>query len=432
MVVVLLRITSLAFLVQISFAQPASTRASALIDAGVELSNRGRFNEAGEKFVQALALDPQSAEAHYLLGLVRQQSGRNDAALASFRSALRINPRYAAAQARVCELMTASAQRRDTGFEAAKEACRRAITLDPKDPEPHFHLGWNASKLGNRLRSIQEYQAVLRLDPKFPRAKFELAMTYLDTQNPELAIPLLKDVVASEPENGNAKYQLGAALAKRGDCSSAIPLLESATESAQTQYVLAGCYKKVNRDADARAALARVRQLREGADEQMQAKYRGSVANKYAETGQLEKAIVEYRAALALVNDSSLKIDLAVTLLKKGEPEEVVRLLAGEANPLARYQLGLAYFKLGRLNDAAGTLESVVQARPEFAEAWYQLGLSSLGLRQPAAAERALRNGTRFRPDEPAMRLAWAEALEQLGRLEKAREQRTLAAQTPK
>jgi cytochrome c-type biogenesis protein CcmH/NrfG len=73
-----------------------------------------------------------------------------------------------------------------------------------------------------------------------------------------------------------------------------------------------------------------------------------------------------------------------------------------------------------------------VQERPEFAEAWYQLGLSSLGLRQPAAAERALRNGTRLRPDEPAMRLAWAEALEQLGRLEEAREQRTLAAQTPR
>ena len=428
----LLRITLIAFLAQISFAQPASTRASALIDAGVELSNRGRFNEAGEKFVQALALDPESAEAHYLLGLVRQQSGRNDAALASFRSALRIHPRYAAAQARVCELMTVSARTRDAGFESAKEACRRAITLDPRDPEPHFHLGWNESKLGNRLQSTHEYQTVLRLDPTFPRAKFELAMTYLDTRQTEHAIPLLKDVIASEPGNGNAKYQLGAALAKQGDCSSAIPLLESATESAQTEYVLAGCYKKVHRDADARAAMAKVRRLREGADERMQAKYRASVAHKYAETGQLEKAIVEYRAALALVNDASIKIDLAVALLKKGEPEEVVRLLDGEADPLARYQLGLAYFKLGRLNEAAGSLESVVQARPDFAEAWYQLGLSSLGLRRPAEAERALRNSTRLRPDEPTIRLAWAEALEQLGRPEEARDQRTLAARTAK
>ena len=258
MVVVLLRLTSIAFLAQIALAQPASTRASALIDAGVELSNRGRFNEAGENSVQALALDPESAEAHYLLGLVRQQSGRNDAALASFRSALRIHPRYAAAQARVCELMTVSARMRDAGFESAKEACRRAITLDPRDPEPHFHLGWNISKLGNRLLAIQEYQTVLRLDPTFARAKFELATTYLDTQKTEHAIPLLKDVIASEPGNGNAKYQLGAALAKQGDCSSAIPLLESATESAQTQYVLAGCYKRVHRDAEARAAMAKV------------------------------------------------------------------------------------------------------------------------------------------------------------------------------
>jgi tetratricopeptide (TPR) repeat protein len=431
-VVVLLRIAFIAALAQVSFAQPASTRASALIDAGVDLSNRGRFNEAGEKFVQALALDPGSAEAHYLLGLVRQQSGRNDAALASFRSALRIHPSYAAAQARVCELMTVSARRRETGFESAREACRRAITLDPKDPEPHFHLGWNESKLGNRAQSIQNYRAVLRLDPKFPRVKFELAMTYLDTQQPELAIPLFRDVIESEPENGNARYQLGAALAKQGDCSAAIPLLESATESAQTQYALAGCYKKVDRGADAQAALAKVRQLREGAGERMQAKYRASVAQKYAEEGQLEKAIVEYRAALALVNDISIKIDLAVALLKKGESEEVIHLLDGESDPLGRYQLALAYFKLSRFNDAARTLESVVQARAEFAEAWYQLGVTHLRLRQPADAERALRTASQLRPDEPTIRLAWAESLEQSGRQDEAREQRTLAARTPK
>ena len=64
------------------------------------------------------------------------------------------------------------------------------------------------------------------------------------------------------------------------------------------------------------------------------------------------------------MNDGSIKIDLAVALLKKGKPEEVVSLLDGEADPLARYQLGLAYFTLGRLDEAAGSLESVVQARP--------------------------------------------------------------------
>jgi tetratricopeptide (TPR) repeat protein len=409
-----------------------SQSASSLVDAGVELSHRGRFSEAGEKFVQALALDPNLAEAHYLLGLVRQQDGRADSALASFRAALRIDPKYPAAQARICELSAKSARATETGYEGAKTECRRAIALGPKDPEPHFHLGWLESKLGNHLKAIQEHQTVLQLDPKFPRAKFELAMAYMDAQKTALALPLLKEVVASEPRNGNARYQLGSALAKQGDCAAAIPLLETATESAQTQYVLAGCYKKVNREADAQAALAKVRQLREGADARMQAKYKSAIAHKYAESGQLAKAIAEYRGVLELVDDPSIKIDLAVALLKNGEPQKVLELLGGATDPLARYQVALAQFKLGRLDTAAATLNAIVRDRPEFAEAWYQLGLTRLGLDKISDAEQAFRRASELRPDEPALRLAWADALQKLGRVEEAREQERLAAQSPK
>ncbi len=425
-------IVFLAFLAQTAVPGQAPAQADALVDAGIELSHRGRFNEAGEKFVQALALDPNLAEAHYLLGLVRQQSGRVDSALASFRSALRINPRYAEAQARVCELTTRTAQARDTGFEDAKSACERAIGLDPNDPEPHFHLGAIESKVGNYAEAIQEYQTVLRLNPKFPRAKFGLAMAYLDSQELDRAIPLLKQVVADEPKNGNARFQLGAALAKKGDCAAAIPLLKTATESARTQYVLAGCYKQINREAEAVSALAKVKKLREGADARMQAKYRAAAAHKYAEAGKLDEAITEYRAALELVKDLSVTIDLAVALLKKGNPEEVLRLLGGETNPLARYQVALAYYKLTRLEEARTTLESVVRARPEFVEAWYQLGLTSLGLGKTADAERAFRKATELRPDEPTVRLAWAQALEKLGRVEEAREQTRLATAAPR
>jgi tetratricopeptide (TPR) repeat protein len=429
---VLPHIVFFAFLTQIVSSQPASTSASALVDAGIELSHRGKFSEAGEKFVQALALDPNLAEAHYLLGLVRQQDGRTDAALASFRSALRIDPRYGAAQARICELTTVGARARDSGFEDARAECRGAIALDPKDPEPHFHIGWIEGKLGNHAKAIQQYQTVLRLNPRFPRVNFELSMAYLDAQKPDLAIPLLKEVVASEPQNGNARFQLGAALAKQGDCSSAIPLLETATESAQTQYVLAGCYKKVDRPEEAKFALAKVRQLREGADARMQAKYRAAVAHKHAAAGRLDEAIAEYRGVLELVNDLSVKIDLAVALLRKGEPQEVVRLLDGETDPLGRYQVALAWFKLGQHKEAIAMLESVVRARPQFVEAWYQLGLSSLVLERTADAERALRTASRLRPDEPGLRLAWAEALKKLGKLEEAREQTRLAERTSK
>jgi len=192
-----------------------------------------------DKFVQALALDPRLAEAHYLLGLVRQQDRRTDAALQAFRSTLKIDPRFAPAQARVCELDTVFARARETNYVRALSFCRRAIDLDPGDPESHFHSGWIQSKLGNLAAAIQEYTTVLRLDPKSPRVRFELAMAYIASKDLDRSIPLLKDVVAAEPGNTNARSQLGAALSKKGDCAAAVPWLETAGESSQKHYLLA-------------------------------------------------------------------------------------------------------------------------------------------------------------------------------------------------
>jgi tetratricopeptide (TPR) repeat protein len=407
--------------------QAPAQQASALVDAGVELSNRGRFSEAGEKFVRALALDPSLAEAHYLLGLVRQQDGRADAALQSFRAALKIQPAYAQAQARVCELETGFARTRETGYDKAGAACRRAIQLDGSDAESHFHLGWLQSKLGNYAAAVQEYRAVLKFDPKFPGAPYELAMSYVDSQDIDRAIPLLREVTAAEPANTNARFQLGSALVKKDDCVAALPYLETATESSQKHYLLAGCYKKMNRTADAASEFAKVKALREGAEARMQAKYRAAVAHQKAQAGKLDEAIAEYRAVLELVKDPTIAIDLAVALLKKGEAQEVVKLLGGESSPLARYQVALAYSKLGRAADARSTLEQVVRDKPDFVEAWYELGVTSLAAGRREEAERALSRATQLRPDEPAIRMAWARALEGLGKVQEAREQRQLA-----
>ena len=420
------------FLLAAALLQSPAQRASAFLDAGIELSNRGRFQEAAEKFVQALALDPGLAEAHYLLGLVRQQDGRADAALQSFRAALKINPRYAPSQARVCELETGIARSRETGYDKALISCRRAIQLDHNDPEPHFHAGWLQATVGNHAAAIQEYKTVLRLDPKFARVRFELAMTYIDSQNPENGIPLLEQVVAAEPANTNARFQLGSALVKKGDCERAVPLLETATESAQKHYLLAGCFKKMNREVDAASALAKVKELRQGADARMQAKHLAAVAHGKAQAGELDGAIASYRAALDLVKDPTIAIDLAVALLKKGEAKEVVRLLGTETSPLARYQIALAYSKLGQSAEARSALHLAVRESPRFVEAWYQLGVSSLAAGQREDAERALRTAIQLRPDESAIRLAWAEALEGLGKVQEAREQRQLATKLPK
>ena len=415
-----------------ALAQSPAQQASKLVDIGVELSNRGRFQEAGDKFVQALALDPNLAEAHYLLGLVRQHDGRFEAALQSFLAALKINPRYGAAQVRLCELDTAAARTRETGYDHALASCRRAAALVPRDPEPHFHIGWNLTQMGDHSAAIHEYQATLKLDPKFPRVQYELARTYSDMNDVDRAIPLLKKVVAAEAANSNAKFLLGSAYVKSGDCGAALPWLQTGSENAQKYYLLARCFQKMNRMEEAATAMARVKEFRQGADARMQAKYLAAHAHQKAQAGDLEEAIAGYKAALDLVPDPTIRIDLAVALLKKGESEEVLRLLEGDTGPLARYQTALALTKLSRTEEARTTLDGLVRASPRFVEAWYHFGVVLIALGRNEEAEQAFRTAVQLRPDESAMRVAWAEALEKLGRRDEAAEQRKLTARPPK
>jgi tetratricopeptide (TPR) repeat protein len=405
--------------------QAPSQRALVLVDAGVELSHRGRFSEAGEKFVQALALDPNLAEAHYLLGLVRQQDGRAERAMQSFRAVLKIEPGHAQAQARVCELETVSAMARETGYQAASAACRRAIQLDPKDPEPHFHLGRTQGKLGDRAAAIRELSLALRLDAKLPGVKFELAMAYMDAMDPERALPLLREVVTAQPANGIAKFHLASLLVKQDDCASALPLLKTATESSQKYYMLGRCYKKMNQEAESEAAFAKVVELSEGAG--AQARLKSAMAQRSAEAGKVDEAIAGYEAVLKLAPDPLIEVDLAVLLLKKLKFAKVLELLASNTTPLARYQKALAHSGLRDTEAALRELQAALEGRPEFVEAWYQLGVTLFSLRRWSEAETALGKATQLRPDEPAIRRAWAEALEKNGKSGPAAEQRRVA-----
>lgn len=408
------------------------------MDRGVALLQGGKFAEAAEQFVQALALNPKLAEAHYLLGLIRQERGDRDAAVASYRAALRLDPRYAQAQARLAETLTFQARARDSGWEEPIAACRKAIALDPEDPDPHFHLAWLLSKQGNAAGSVGEYQAVLKLNAKYPGARLGLAMAHLESRNPAPALPLLESLVADEPQNASAHHHLGSAYAKAGDCRKAVVELERASgldpKFAQTYYLLGGCYKQLGQPEAATKALRQFQELRKGADGRMQAKFLAAAAHRQAQAGQWEEAITSYRAALAASDDRSIAVDLSVALLKKGDAAAAAELLRQDSDPLALYQLALAYTALQQPAKALETLDRALAAKPDLVEAIYQKGVLAAQSGDLAKAEAWFRQAVSQRPDATEMRLQWIRFLEQSGRKAEAEaERRALAgiATTP-
>jgi len=385
--------------------QDAAARASRLVDAAVELSNRGQFPAAAARLVEALSMDARNAEAHYLLGLIRQQDGRAGAAMESFRAALKVNPAYGQAQARVCELETAAARGREAGYAEALATCRRAAALDPRDAEPLVHAGWLQGRLGQHAAAIQSLRAALRRNPALPGARLELAMAHVESGAVEQAVPLLKQALQARPADAGVRFQLGAALAKSKEgCAAAVPYLEAATPSSQQQFVLAGCYRKLGRNEEAAAALARVAEDREAANARAQARYQAAVAHRKAESGDVEGAVPAYRESLRLAADEGVKIDLAVALLKTGRPAEVLELLAGDGRPVALYQTALALGRQDRHRDAKQALEKAIEGRPGFVEAWYQLGVTLHLLGDGTASGRAFDRAVELRPDDPALR----------------------------
>ena len=68
--------------------------------------NRREFDRALDLLEEALELDPHSAEAHTLMGVLRESLGRNHAAYHAYKAALTADPHYGPARdnmRRYCE-----------------------------------------------------------------------------------------------------------------------------------------------------------------------------------------------------------------------------------------------------------------------------------------------------------------------------------------
>jgi DNA-binding response OmpR family regulator len=74
--------------------------AATLAPAGVDLVwakqalNRRAFSRAHDLLEEALELDPGSAEAHHLMGVLRESLGQDRAAYEAYRAALEVDPHY--------------------------------------------------------------------------------------------------------------------------------------------------------------------------------------------------------------------------------------------------------------------------------------------------------------------------------------------------
>ena len=137
---------------------------------GSTLQNQGKLEEAIACYRQALALDPNFANAHFNLGTALQRLGQQDQAAACYREALRLAPDYAEAHSNLGLVLQELGR-----LEEAATFHRRAAELKPQSAEVQANLGGALREQGQLVEAIACYRQALQLRPNNPAVLGELA-----------------------------------------------------------------------------------------------------------------------------------------------------------------------------------------------------------------------------------------------------------------
>ena len=132
----------------------------ALANLGVSYAKAGRYNESLEVLQKSL----QFREYHKTydkLGLIYVRLGDLDKAIESFRSAIRINSRYAKAYN---DLGTVYG--RLGKFDLAMQSFNEAIMIDPDYDGAHYNKGILLDYLGDKDLAAKEFEIALSLEPE--------------------------------------------------------------------------------------------------------------------------------------------------------------------------------------------------------------------------------------------------------------------------
>jgi len=141
------------------------------------------------------------------LGDVRNNQHKHDAAIASYKKALAVDPQLASAHSGIGDVMV----RQDKNSRAIL-SYRRAIALEPKHNTAHYNLGVLLHDGGDYSSAVACFKSHVTGEPNDAEAHRRLGLAYVKQSKLTAAISAFKTAVAIDPEFADCYYDLGISL----------------------------------------------------------------------------------------------------------------------------------------------------------------------------------------------------------------------------
>ena len=164
-----------------------------LFQQGIKLHEAGRFDEAEQIYRQILETAPDNPDIINLLGLIAQNKGLHQEAIAYFAKAIRLSPAHAPYQFNFAVSLEGLGKLRE-----ALDAYEKVIALTPDVKETYFKCGLINKELKDDIAAKNCFHKALELDPNYLEAKIELAkfasnpttvLQKLETEYPDNPLP---------------------------------------------------------------------------------------------------------------------------------------------------------------------------------------------------------------------------------------------------
>jgi tetratricopeptide (TPR) repeat protein len=137
--------------------------------------------------------------------------GKLDQAIAEYREAIRINPRYSSALLDLGNALNAQGKP-----DEAIVFYHEVIRIRPDFADPHYNLGVTLNAQGKPDEAIAQYREAIRLRPDYPDAHNNLGLILSSRGLFDQAIAEYRETLRIKPEHASAYCNLGLALGAQG------------------------------------------------------------------------------------------------------------------------------------------------------------------------------------------------------------------------
>ncbi|BFG75034.1 tetratricopeptide repeat protein [Paraburkholderia terrae] len=324
---------------------------------GNALREHGQLKQAINSYREAVALNPDYAEAHNNLGNALREDRQPDAAMRSSAQAIELRPGYAEAYNNLGNAL------KDLGeAESAALAYRKAISFRRDYADAHNNLGNALMEQGKYDEAIDSYRSAIALDSN--RALMHNSLGTLLLARGELAeaAASLRRAVELDPDRPGVHNNLANTLRDMGEREAAAVHYSKAMQLAQAI---------VDSWLGGAAMATPMARVQSGEPRMTLAEAYATLGNAWYGLFRYEEAIDSYRRSVALADDDAeVHHNLAVAYLKTEHPGEALHyarkaLELKDGSSRMHINLGDVLRSLGELDAAASSYRSAIERSPD-------------------------------------------------------------------